>query len=267
MKIGFLITARLKSSRLPLKLLLDLNGKTMVERVIERVKQVGYVQDVVLCTSINAQDRPLVDIAIKNDIYYYLGDEGDVLKRLKDAAQFFELDYVLNITGENPLFSIEYANLIADQLRSEKYDFVHITGLPIGCACYGLNVQALKVICEVKKEVDTEIWGLLVNRPDVFSVKEIKADPSHSIGDVRITSDYQEDYQLISRLFDFFPDDRIPSYSQVVKILKDNPELLTINAMRKQEALNPDVVKRINEFYEKNKEDVINMMQNSKLTK
>lgn len=260
MNIGFLITARLKSSRLPLKLLLDLNGKSIVERVIDRAKQVSYVNEIVVCTSTNPQDKPLVDKAIQSDVYYYLGSEEDVLKRLTDAATFFEMDYFVNITGENPLFSIEYANIIADNLRTGQYDFVYLKGLPIGCACYGLNTDALKVVCKVKKEIDTEIWGLLINQPDIFRVKAIDVEDNFNIGDVRITTDYHEDYQMINTIFRHFPSDYTPSLYEVLVLLKKHPEILEINAARKQAALDPNVIERINSFYKKNKSMVLDLL-------
>ena len=86
MKIGMLITARLKSTRLPKKLLLDINGKSLIERVIDRAKEVSGLERVILCTSNNPQDRPLVDLALKNGIPYFLGSEEDVLDRLNRAA-------------------------------------------------------------------------------------------------------------------------------------------------------------------------------------
>jgi len=261
MKIGFLITARLKSSRLPLKLLRGLNGKSVVERVIERAKEVSYVEEVVLCTSTNSQDRPLVDIALKNEVYYYLGSEEDVLQRLTDAAKFFEMDSFVNITGENPLFSIEYANIVADNLRTGKYDFVYLEGLPIGCACYGLNVKALEVVCQVKKEIDTEIWGLLINQPDIFRVKKIQVSSDFNIGNVRITTDYIEDYRMIAKIFNHFPNNYIPSYFEVVELLKCKPEILELNQMKKQLALDQEVIDRISQFYRKNKEIVIELLQ------
>ena len=159
MKIGLFITARLKSSRLPLKLLLDLNDRTIIELVIDRAKLINDIDQIVLCTSVNRQDKPLTDIALKNNIHYFIGSEEDVLQRLLDAAKFFSVDYILSITGENPLFSIEFANQTIDLIKKTNADFIQFAGLPIGCAVYGIRVKALEVVCAVKKEVDTEIWG------------------------------------------------------------------------------------------------------------
>ncbi|MDB4505932.1 hypothetical protein N9229_02060 [Saprospiraceae bacterium] len=260
MKIGFLITARLKSSRLPLKLMLDLNGKSVVERVIDRTKKVAYVDDIVLCTSTNPQDRPLAEVAKKNEIYYYLGSEEDVLHRLKDAAEFFGFDYFVNITGENPLFSIEYANRVAEALLSGKHDFVYIDGLPIGCAVYGLRTDALKVVCEVKEVIDTEIWGMLVNQPHIFNVHKIEADQQVRTNLVeRITCDYIEDYQFISAIFNRFSSEQTPSYGAMVDLLKQEPSLSKINAMHKQLALDPSIAENINKYYRDNEKYVLDL--------
>jgi len=257
MKIGFLITARLKSSRLPLKLLLDLNGKSVFERVVERCKLVSNIDEIILCTSNNPQDKPLIDAALKNDIYYYLGNEEDVLQRLSDAATFFDLDYIINITGENPLFSIYHANLVVNMAKQEKYDFIHIKGLPIGCAVYGIRPEALKVVCEIKEEIDTEIWGPLINRPELFKVKEIEIDYFLNKPDLRITTDYYEDYMFIQAIYNFFSTDQIPSLTSVMKILNENPELTEIHSMRKQAALPLEITNKINKFYSENREKVL----------
>ena len=79
MKIGFFITARLKSTRLKRKILLDLNGKSVLDRVIERAKQVKGIDGVVLCTSINPQDSELYKNALSNQIEFFAGSEDDVL--------------------------------------------------------------------------------------------------------------------------------------------------------------------------------------------
>ncbi len=207
----------------------------------------------------NPQDRPLADIAKKNDIYYFLGSEEDVLQRLHDAAQFFGFDYVVNITGENPLFSIRHANLVANALREGRHDFVYLDGLPLGCAAYGLNTKALEVICKVKKVVDTEIWGVLINRPNIFDVKKIEVTDGFELPNVRITSDYIEDYQFISAIYSHFPSVYCPSYEEVVQILKEKPELLDIHAHRVQASLSKDFVKKIDDYFETNHDKIVQL--------
>ena len=92
MKVGFFITARLKSSRLKQKILLELNRRSVIDRVIERAKNVIGTDGVVLCTSTNPQDSVLYQNALKNKIQFYAGSEKDVLKRLLDAAEYYDYD-------------------------------------------------------------------------------------------------------------------------------------------------------------------------------
>lgn len=252
MKIGFLITARLKSSRLPQKLLLDLNGKTIIERVIDRCKKVSDISEIILCTSTNPQDKPLVDIALRNNIYYHLGSEADVLKRLSDAATFFNLDYIINITGENPLFCIYHANATVNQAKLDANDFIYIDGLPIGCGVYGIRPEALKTVCEIKEEIDTEIWGPLINRPDIFNVKNIEVSSTLSNHNLRITTDYLEDYLFIQKIFSHYPSDYTPDYIEVSQLLKEKPELIEINKEKKQAQLDNKILTRIDLYFKKN---------------
>jgi len=252
MRIGLLIIARLKSTRLPLKLLLDLNGRNIIERVIDRAKSISGLDNIVVCTSTESQDRALVDVAVKNNVYYYLGDPDDVLKRLLEAAKFFELDYIINITGENPLFSIEYANRVIDDIKRKKSDFTFYEGLPIGCAVYGIKTKALEVVCKVKKEVDTEIWGPLINRPEVFSISKGEVEPFYRRPTIRITNDYIEDYMFLSRIYSYFDKNSIPSLLEVFNLFDKIPDLLKINSARVQASLPEETLKRIDAFFSEN---------------
>lgn len=252
MKIGLQITARLKSSRLPFKLLMDLNGYSIIEHVIHRAKMVNGIDEIVLCTSSNSQDNPLVDISCRNNIYYFLGSEIDVLKRAMDCAEFFGFDYIVSITGENPLFSIDHANQMVDLIRRDKIDFGYIEGLPIGCAVYGLNVKALKVVCEVKKEIDTEIWGALINRPEIFKVSSINTQRFYKRPDLRLTTDYFEDYQLMASIFSHFQRQEIPSLYQALQVLDQNPEYCNLNKDKIQAGLDEETTRRIDTFYREN---------------
>lgn len=259
MKVGLLITARLKSTRLPFKLLKDLNGYSIIEHVIHRSKAIPNVDKIVLCTSTNRQDEPLAEIALKNNIFYYLGSEEDVLQRLSDAADFFGLDYILSITGENPIFSTDYASRVIDILTEQQADFVYIDGLPVGCAVYGLKSKALKLVCQIKKEVDTEIWGPLINRSDIFNVVKIEADKGLNIDNLRLTNDYPEDFQMMTKIFNQFPYKSQPSLESVIQLLNERQDILAINKNCIQKGLEPGVAERIDTFYKENSDKILKL--------
>ena len=260
MKIGFLITARLKSSRLKLKLLKPLNGFSVVERVIQRAKQVEECSDIVLCTSRSNQDLPLMRIANKNNIYYYNGSSEDVLQRMLDAAELFQMDYVIGITADNPLFSIYHANIISDMIRSDgNLDFIYTTGMPIGVNIYGIKTKALKTVCSIKEEVDTEIWGYLINRPEIFNVQEIKVDNEYQCENYRMTLDEINDYKFFSQLYSMFPKEGVIELLDAYGCLQKNSEIAAINNMVVQRDLDEDVKKRISKFYEENRDKILDL--------
>jgi spore coat polysaccharide biosynthesis protein SpsF len=260
MKIGFLITARLKSSRLKLKLLKQLNGYTVIDRIIQRAKEVEECHEIILCTSKNNQDLPLVRIAQKNNIYYFNGNADDVLNRLNDASKLFNLDYAICMTGDNPLFSVHYANLISDYLRKNpEIDFIFTDELPIGVNVYALKTKALETICAIKEEVDTEIWGSLINRPEVFNVKKISVNNSDKIDVERITLDEQEDYEFLRQIFNRFPKKHLINEHDIQETLENFPDLKEINSHIIQRSLEKIVSDRIDKFFLQKKEEIFSI--------
>ena len=259
MKIGFLITARLKSSRLPLKLLKDLNGKSVIQRVIDRTKRINNIDDIVLCTTKNPEDKPLIDIAVHNNIQYFEGHEEDVLKRLLNAATQFKLDYFIGITAENPLFSIEYANQMVESILTNDHDYLYLSGLPIGCATYGARTKALEVTCKVKIENNTEIWGYFLDQPDIFNVYETEVKDEFKKPGLRITIDYPEDLEFTNNIFCNLNENEIYSFDDILQYLKNNPEIETIHKHRVQADLPQNIIDKINHHYKSKHKEIIEL--------
>ena len=103
MKIGFLITARLKSTRLPGKLKLTIDDREMITWMIERLKCAPALDEIIIATSTNPQDKDLCQIAEREGVKCFRGSELDVIERLYKASKEFDLDYVLNVTADCPL--------------------------------------------------------------------------------------------------------------------------------------------------------------------
>jgi len=263
MNIGFLITARLKSTRLPLKVMKELNGEPMIQRIVGRAKQIHGIppSDIIICTSPNPQDRPLIEVAEKTGVSAFLGDPDDVLRRLHDAALLHKLDYALGITADNPLFSIEYSNKIVDSIRQKKPDFVKIRGLPFGAATWGMNIKALRTICKVKPIIDTEIWGYLIDRPDLFHVVTIEAEAALRRPQYRLTLDYKEDYELLNHLYTHLPFDKTLCLRDVVTYLDAHPEIVAINQHCIQLDLDQTVKDHINRSYQEHYQEIQKIKQ------
>lgn len=244
MKRGYFITARLKSSRLKKKIILPLNGATVLDQVIERCKKVKGIDGVVLCTSTNPQDAELKAFAFKHSIEFYAGSEDDVLQRLLDASKKFGYDSFMSITADNPLHSIHIANLILDWVSKKPMDFVFTSGMPLGLTPYFINAKALEIAVGMKERADTEIWGPFVNRPDFFKIGYLKIITDLFEPKTRLTCDYQEDYDLFLKIFDHFPENYCPSIFEVADLLKQKKVFITNRSV--QQAIVSD--KTINEI-------------------
>lgn len=252
MKIGMLITARLKSKRLPLKLLHYINGNRVIDHVIERCKSVQFVDQVILCTSTNPQDAPLAKAAMEQGIFYFTGDPDDVLRRLYDAATFFRLDYILSITADDPFFSVEYASRFANEALLTQPDYMYAVGLPIGAGLYGIRYEALQTVIQFKNRTDTEIWGYWLNRPDLFHVHVFEARPEER-KDIRLTLDTAEDLAFL-QMIGARLDRHDISYHSLLRAVDQLPLEMFVNRNIEQMKVPAEVIEEINALYLQQKE-------------
>lgn len=255
MKLGMLITARLKSSRLPFKLMLDLNGASVIDRVIQRCQAVQNVDTVILCTSTDPQDRPLVNAARQAGIYYFCGSGEDVLSRLWGAARFHELDGFLSITADNPLFSVSHASLLADKARRHFPDIMEMTNLPLGMATYFLKTKAVELGCRMKDVEDTEFWPVVIRRPDLLRIETFDAamapEESH-----RITLDTPQDYEMIRTVYREVPFTGVLNEYDVVKYLDEHPSVSALNRDYVRSWLAPEKIAAIDAHFEANRDAI-----------
>ncbi len=230
MQIGFLITARLKSTRLPGKVMLELNNKPVICHMIDRLKLSNILDRIIICTSTNPQDKPLVDIAAKENIDCFLGSEEDVILRLYEASRKFRLDYALNITADCPLVSLEYLEEIVNKYMETNADLIRCLKLPHGFYSNGLKIDAMRRVCEIKKSRETEVWGRYFTDTGLFNVVDIDIPPEYIRPDYRLTLDYPEDFKFFKKVFEHFGENTYrTSMSDIIKYLDENPQIVEIN--------------------------------------
>lgn len=230
MKIGFLITARMKSTRLPKKLILEINGRQVIRWMIDRLKLSSFIEDIIICTSVNPQDDILEKIAKEEKIKVFRGLEDDVIQRLYDGSKFYNLDYALNITADCPLVSIEYIPKIIEKFQETQADLIHALDLPHGCSLYGIKIEAMQKVCEMKKGTNTEVWGTYFIDTGLFKVVDIDIPEDLKRPKYRLTLDYEEDYQFFKKVFEHFGDNTYrKSIYEIIAFLDGNPEIVAIN--------------------------------------
>ena len=231
MKVGYLITGRLKSTRLPRKLLLEVKGKPILSHMIDRLKLAKNVDEIVICTSDNEQDMPLGRIAKENKISCYFGDPDDVLVRLLGAAEHFNFDYVLNITADCPFVDPDYADAIVEKFLETDSDLIRQFELPHGVFSYGIKVDALRKVVNIKDSTDTEVWGRYFTDTGLFTVMDLDVkNKNHIRPGLRMTLDYPEDLKFINAIFDaLYEKGKVFSLSAILNLLDNHPEIIEIN--------------------------------------
>jgi len=230
MKTGFLITARLKSTRLPEKLLQPISGRAALAHLVDRAKRVRSASVVVVCTSTNPEDDRLEALARAEGIECFRGHDDDVLQRLHDAARAFGLDYILNITADCPLVDPDYADRIADASREGRADLIRAMELPHGAYSYGLAPEALATVLAMKDDVRTEVWGRYFTDTDAFTVRDLPVDPEHRRPDLRMTLDYPEDLTFFRAVFDrLYRPGEVFTLDHVLALLDAEPDLIEFN--------------------------------------
>ncbi|MCX6764888.1 MAG: N-acetylneuraminate synthase family protein, partial [Candidatus Nealsonbacteria bacterium] len=201
-KIGIFITARLKSKRLSLKAIKPILGKPMIDWMIERLRHCN-IEPIVMMTSTNPQDDPLVEIAKKQGIDYFRGSEEDVLLRIRDCARKFDVDLIVSTPADNPLVEPIFIEKMIERNFEKNFDFCEVEGLPIGCGTYGgayvISREAVEKVCQIKKDSDTEIWGRFFKESGKFKCEVLKVqDPNIYRPQYRLTVDEEKDFELVS---------------------------------------------------------------------
>ncbi|RJQ30966.1 MAG: 3-deoxy-manno-octulosonate cytidylyltransferase [Peptococcaceae bacterium] len=220
----------MKSSRLPRKALLKINGKTTIEHLIERAKRAVRPQQVVMCTSTNPHDLVLAELAVKHDIYFFRGSEDDKLDRYLKAAEKYRLSFIVTVDGDDILCEPELLDKTIEHFLQTEADFITWRGLPLGAACAGIKVEALRRVCEMKAETDTEVWGGYFTETGLFKVEQMEAEEALRRPEVRMTLDYPEDLRFFERIFaELGAGGRFFSLREILTLLEEKPEIAEIN--------------------------------------
>jgi len=230
-KIPVFITARMGSTRLPGKHLLEICGKPIIEQMITRIKHARLPVSIVLCTTSFPEDDVFAEIASHCNINIFRGNPTDILKRWLNAADHFGVQYFISAEADDVFCDPEFIDIIIQELQQNMYDYIACRGLPFGVTPTGIKVEALRKICSLKKEDDTEGQERFFTKTGLFKVHYIEVtDPELMNPDARMTLDYPEDYEFFKKVFsylekggDFF------SLKTILHLLEEHPEIMEIN--------------------------------------
>ena len=236
------IEARMTSSRLPGKVLLPLAGKPALERLVERIRRSRYVDDIVVATTINNEDQPIVDLCEKIGCLYFRGSEEDVLSRVLSAAKSVTGDIIVEITGDCPLIDHRHIDKVIELFYSGEYDYASNTierSFPDG---FDVQVFPVHVLEEVDRLTHDPIDRVHVSyyiytHPERYRLFNWKAEGVMYWPGLGITLDEEDDYILLNKIFEeLFPKNADFSAKDVVELLRNRPELVEINSNVRRKA-------------------------------
>ena len=119
-----IIQTRMSSTRLPGKMLMDINGRPLLGRVIDRVKAAKEVTKLIVATSINKEDNAIEGFCKKEKINYYRGDLNNVYRRFKEIVVKEKAVHFIRINGDSPLMDPEIINLAVCRYKEENCDLL-----------------------------------------------------------------------------------------------------------------------------------------------
>lgn len=226
------IEARMTSSRLPGKVLMEsLPGVSMLEYMINRVKKSNNIDDIIVATTINKEDDPIVELCKKLKVKFFRGSEDDVLLRVLNAHEHFKSDIIVELTGDCPLIDYELIDKIIDVYNNNNYDYVsnsHVRSYPDG---FDVQVFSTKLLGEVslltKDSYDRENVSSFIYRSDRYKTFAVIAEQNLFWPELRVTLDDKGDYLLIKNIIENIGLDY--HVNDVVKYLRANISLLNLN--------------------------------------
>ncbi len=231
------IQARTGSSRLPNKVLKPVLGKALLQHQIERIQRASTINRVVLATSDLAQDDPLEDLAHSMGILCFRGSETDVISRVCGALEKFEIDIHAEFQGDNSIPDPAVIDFVVGYFleHSEKFDYVTNalkTTYPPGLE---VSVYPSQILFDANLRASNsehrEYVGFHINQhPDVYRLKNIEAPAAISRPDLHLEVDTEEDFLLVSHIYEHFASQPNFTIEDVVAYTDAHPHLTQSNS-------------------------------------
>ncbi len=233
-----MIQARMDSKRFPGKVLKEINGIPIILFIVNRVSQAKNISKIIVVTSDTKEDDILCKYLKEQNIEFFRGSKNNVLDRFYQTAKKFHADYIIRLTGDNPFVDFNIINQIVTESLEEEYEYVSNNlerTFPFGFDVEMFTFDTLeKMIRLASSSEDFEhVTFFIRNNLKLFLTKNVPAPINLRHPDWRLTVDESKDLELIQKIIDI-SSDHLVSYENIIKILKDNPNLISVNKNVKQ---------------------------------
>jgi spore coat polysaccharide biosynthesis protein SpsF len=234
-KVVATIEARMTSSRLPGKVLLPVLGEPILMHLVRRLRAVPSIDAIVIATTINASDDPIVELAKEAGVLCFRGSEDDVLARVIGAGELAHAEILVEITGDCPIIDPDLIEQTIQMFFNHSVEYVSnsvIRSYPDGMDTQVMSFEALKSSALMtidpldREHVSRFIW----KHPETFSCVHLVAPPSLHWPELGLTLDEESDYQLLMKIIEALaPSNPLFSCHDVINFLRSSQYLLEIN--------------------------------------
>ena len=237
-----ILQARMSSRRLPGKVLREINGKPMIYWQLQRIYRAKNVDKVIVATSTDTTDDPLVDFLNSEEVLYVRGSLDNVKERFDNVIRQFPAESFIRLTGDCPLVMPSLIDDLVDAFHEAEVDYLSNTikpTFPDGLDIEVVKTEAFKRLDNAslsKAEIEHVTYGLY-SRTDQFTTQNFVN--SQDLSNLRWTVDYQEDLDFVRDVFSHFIG-REDSFNliELLDYLGNNRELKSnIDASRRNESL------------------------------
>lgn len=227
-----MIQARTGSKRFPRKVLAKIENKPMMWHVINRIKQVKGIQQIILITTEKKEDRILLRLARESGILGFAGDVNNVLKRYFRCAVLYHADAIIRITGDCPLIDPNVVEKMLTFYKKHDYDYVSNTfppTFPDGLDTEIFSFKTLQRIAhDAKLKSDREHVTPYI-RKNVRKFKIFNYENELDLSQFRWTVDEKNDLKFVRKIYHRMRPENIFSMKDILGIISKNPKILEIN--------------------------------------
>ncbi|MBA2369548.1 MAG: glycosyltransferase family protein [Candidatus Protochlamydia sp.] len=243
MNTEIFVQARMGSTRLPGKVLKEVLGRPLLSYLIERLKRAKEADNLVILTTMQAADDPIIALCQDEGVPWFRGSEENVLERYFMAAQKREVDAIVRITSDCPLIDPEVVDDVIQTYKSAFPSFDYISNslelsFPRGMDTEIFSFQALKTafLANIGQEEKEHVTPYIYTHPELFKLKNVAHHPS--LCNFRWTVDTPEDFKLIRLILEkLYPFNPKFSMKDILDLLEKYPEWNQINAHIEQRKL------------------------------
>lgn len=242
MKTVIIVQARMTSTRLPGKILKEVLQKPLLEYQLERLRRVRNTDELVIATTTNDTDLPIIDFCSRYHIKFFRGSEEDVLARYYLAASAHEASNVVRITSDCPLIDPDIIDQVIQTYMDNQATVDYVSNTLIRTYPRGMDTEVFsfsvleeayrKALLSTEREhVTPYIYG-----HDRFRIKQVTAH--NDLSKHRWTVDTPEDYELIRRIIEaIYPVNPVFTMQDVVNLLEQHPQWVEINSSVEQKSV------------------------------